>query len=229
MHAPDAVEHVVVEPVREDRFPHDRVVFFCDAVFAIVITLLAIELRLPSKELIAQVGADAAGGETVSLFISFVVSFLVTGLFWMGHMQTWKHVTRINGRLVWLALLQLMFVALMPFATRGYSESFSGLAPGRFAFYALVLTAISLFSLLARLVIIKQEHLREKIGVAQTQWLLWRGVISFIIFAAAIPLSYVLPVWSAAFVFMLIFPVSRIAKRCIFARRNHTSESSDTN
>jgi uncharacterized membrane protein len=60
-----------------DVFPHDRVVFFSDAVFAIAITLLAIELRLPTQEMVEHVGAEAASREVVSLFIAYIVSFLL--------------------------------------------------------------------------------------------------------------------------------------------------------
>ncbi len=218
MREPDGVQQAVQEPVREDRFPHDRVVFFCDAVFAIVITLLAIELRLPSRELMETVGANAAWSESFSLFVSYVISFFVTGLFWSGHMLTWRHVTRVNGRLVWLALLQLFFVVLMPFATREYASALAGETSGRFVFYALVLTGISLFSWLIRRQVVKQEGLYEKIGRAQTRWLLARGVIPFVVFAATIPVGLLLPGRWTAMVFALIFPLSVLARRRIFAR-----------
>ncbi len=201
---------------REDVFPHDRVVFFSDAVFAIAITLLAIELRLPGKELIEQVGESAAYQETVPLFVSYFISFAVTGLFWSTHMQTWKHVRRVNARLVWCTLLQLMFVALMPFATREYSEAFSAHAPGRSAFYAFVLTMIALFSLLTRHVVIRQEHLVESQGRASVRWMYGRGLVSLVLFAAAIPLAFVLPTWTTGLIFFLIFPVSRIVRHACF-------------
>lgn len=201
---------------RQELFPHDRVVFFSDAVFAIAITLLAVELRLPGKELIERVGEQAAYQETVSLFISYFISFTVTGLFWSTHMQVWKHVRRVNARLVWCTLLQLMFVALMPFATREYSIAFSGEAPGRAAFYAFVLTMISLFSLLTRRIVIRQENLVETLGRVQVRWMVWRGLVPLGLFALAIPLAFVLRTWTAGFIFFLIFPVSRIARGYCF-------------
>lgn len=218
MSEPASVKQAVGEPVREDRFPYDRVVFFCDAVFAIVITLLAIELRLPGKELIEQLGSDAANSEFATLFISYFISFIVTGLFWTGHMLSWKHVTRVNGRLVWLALLQLFFVVLMPFATREYSAAVSEQQPDRFVFYSLVLTGISLFSWLTRRQVVKQEGLYAKLGRAQTRWLLARGLIPFVVFACTIPLGFVLPAGVGVYVFGLILPFSFIAKRWIFAK-----------
>lgn len=198
-----------------DVFPHDRVVFFSDAVFAIAITLLAIELKLPDAETIRRLGAAAAYDETTSLFIAYFVSFLVTGLFWFGHMQTWRYVTRVGSGLLFLNLLQLMFVALMPFATREYSLAFSADERGRFVFYALVLAAISLFSWLVRRSVVRQERLRERLGDRQVAWLMWRTLIPLLVFAAAVPLAGVLPAWSAGLVFSLVFPLSAFAKRRI--------------
>ncbi|WP_433851295.1 TMEM175 family protein [Stenotrophomonas nitritireducens] len=210
MREPARVEQAVEEPVREDRFPHERVVNFCDAVFAIVITLLAIELRLPGSELIERVGADQAWGETLGLLLSYLISFFVTGLFWVGHMLTWKHVRRVNGKLVWLALLQLFFVVLMPFATRQVSE--------HFVFYALVLTGISLFSWLVRRAVVAQEDLRAKLGPAQARLLLARGLVPLLVFSSAVPLGLFVPGKWAVLVFALIFPLSLIARRRILAR-----------
>lgn len=209
MREPARVEQAVEEPVREDRFPHERVVNFCDAVFAIVITLLAIELRLPGGELIERVGADQAWGQTLGLLVSYLISFFVTGLFWVGHMLTWKHVRRVNGKVVWLALLQLFFVVLMPFATRQVSE--------HFLVYALVLTGISLFSWLVRRTVVKQEDLRARLGPAQARLLLVRGLIPLLVFSSAVPLGLFVPGKWAVLVFVLIFPLSTLARRRILA------------
>jgi uncharacterized membrane protein len=194
---------------QRDVFPHDRVVFFSDAVFAIAITLLAIELHAPDAEQIGRIGASAAWSETVSLSIAFVISFMVLAVFWRGHMQTWKQVTRATGGLVWCSLLQLMFVTLMPFATRAYSH---GGEPGWFAFYSLVLACISLFAWLTRWLAARQENLREKIGAEQAKWFLARGLVPLAVFAASIPLAWALPSRYGAFAFMLIFPLSRIVR-----------------
>jgi uncharacterized membrane protein len=199
----------------KDRFPHDRVVFFSDAVFAIAITLLAIELKLPDHEMVEHLGAAGAAGEVTSHFIAYFISFLVTGLFWVGHMQTWRHVRRVSGGLVWSTLLQLMFVALMPFATREYSVYFSGASPGRFAFYAFVLAMISLFALITRRIVVRQEDLRARIGVQATRWLLWRAAVPLVVFALCIPMAFVLPVWCGSVLFMLIFPCLALARRWI--------------
>jgi uncharacterized membrane protein len=199
-----------------DLFPHERVVFFSDAVFAIAMTLLAIELRTPSQELIERIGADRAWGEIVPLFVAFIVSFLVTGLFWMAHLQTWKQISRATGKLVWCTVLQLMFIALMPFAARLYSEAFNSHSPGRFAFYSFVMAASSFFAWLNRRLAVKQENLHEKLGAAQARWFQLRSLVSLAVFAAGIPLAFVLPVWAGGYLFALIFPLTSIVRRLCF-------------
>jgi len=199
----------------KDRFPHDRVVFFSDAVFAIAITLLAIELKLPDHEMIERLGAAVASQEVTSHFFAYFISFLVTGLFWIGHMQTWRHVRHVSGALVWMTLLQLMFVALMPLATREYSASFSVQSPGRLAFYAFVLAAISLFALVTRMMVIRRERLHERIGVLATRWLFWRGMVPLVLFSLAIPAAYVIPVGRGGLLFALVFPCLVVTRRWV--------------
>ncbi|PNS09801.1 TMEM175 family protein [Solilutibacter silvestris] len=204
-----------------DLFPHERVVFFSDAVFAIAITLLAIELKLPGHDT-----TDAAAAvEITATFIAYFVSFMVTGVFWTSHMLTWKHVTRVNGGMVWLTLMQLMFVALMPFATREYSLAIVANDPWRSAMYAAVLMMISFFSLRTRLKVVRQEDLRDKIGFIETRWFIARGVIPLCIFAVMVPLAFVVPPKWIALVFFLIFPLLKIVRRRIFQSSTPALES----
>ena len=94
----------------------ERLLFFSDAVMAIAITLLAIDLKiseipaaLASTELPRQL--DALGPRIVS----FVISFVVIGIYWSSHHRYFGYVRRYDGRLLALNLLFLMFIALMPF------------------------------------------------------------------------------------------------------------------
>jgi len=210
----------------KDRFPHDRVVFFSDAVFAIAITLLAIELKLPDREMIERLGELGASHETSSHFFAYFISFLVTGLFWIGHMQTWRHVRRVGGGLVWMTLMQLMFVALMPLATREYSAFFSSQSPGRLAFYAFVLAAISLFAVISRQMVIRQERLHERIGVLATRWLFWRGMVPLVLFSLAIPAAYLWPTGRGGLLFVLVFPCLVLTRRWL--QRSAPSTASET-
>lgn len=96
----------------------ERMVFFSDAVFAIAITLLVIEIEVP--KLPANASRADAWHEFAALspnLFAFALSFLVIGRFWMGHHKLFSHVVRFDERLLWPNLLFLLGIAFMPFAT----------------------------------------------------------------------------------------------------------------
>ena len=204
-----------------DVFPHDRVVFFSDAVFAIAITLLAIELKAPSEAVVEAVGAGQAWVGLLPLLIAYVVSFLVTAQFWAGHMLSLKHVRTMTQKLVTLTVFQLMFVALMPFATAMYSESFTphfGNVHLAFVIYCLVLTGISFFAWLIRREVIREGQLGSTMPPVEVRWFQMRAVVPLLVFAACIPLAFLLPPWAGSILFSLIGPVSAVLKRRVFGR-----------
>jgi uncharacterized membrane protein len=120
----------------------DRLVFFSDAVMAIAITLLAIDLRLPD----VQGGTPGQLGEILASmapqFIAFIISFLVIGMFWGAHHRIFLYIRHYDRALLWLNLLFLLLVVFMPFPTSVLAQ-FGGTAAG-VIFYAAVVAAISL-------------------------------------------------------------------------------------
>ncbi len=96
----------------------ERLVFFSDAVFAIAITLLVLELRVP--ELPPGVSSAELARRVLGLWheaLAFVISFLVIGIFWARHHQLYHYIMRVDGQLLWLNLLVLLCVAFLPFPT----------------------------------------------------------------------------------------------------------------
>jgi uncharacterized membrane protein len=94
----------------------ERIMFFSDAVMAIAITLLVIDLKLP--EIPAALAAQqlpARLGELTPRIVSFMISFSVVGVYWSSHHRHFGYIRRYDGRLIALNLVFLLFVALMPF------------------------------------------------------------------------------------------------------------------
>ncbi|HEX8240324.1 MAG TPA: TMEM175 family protein [Allosphingosinicella sp.] len=101
------------EPLAEHvrRHAYDRTIMLADGVFAIAITLLALELRPPEHwdgELAHLVSAIWR-----SLF-SYLFGFAIVGAFWIAHRGLFARIRRVDGPLTFLALLQLCLIAMTP-------------------------------------------------------------------------------------------------------------------
>ena len=97
---------------RSGHLEYDRVLFFSDAIFAIAITLLVIDIRVPGIADPARQLSAAEGN-----ILSFVISFLVIGLFWMGHHSVFRYITVLDRPLIAINLVFLGTVAFLPYPT----------------------------------------------------------------------------------------------------------------
>jgi uncharacterized membrane protein len=100
----------------------ERLTFFSDAVFAIAITLLVIEVRVPALHPASEAGLRQALLDLVPNYIGFIVSFLVIGRFWLGHHRMFGMLRRADNRLIFANLMLLLGIAFMPFPTAVFSE-----------------------------------------------------------------------------------------------------------
>ncbi|MEV8504026.1 TMEM175 family protein [Actinoplanes sp. NPDC051475] len=112
----------------------ERLTFFGDAVIAIAITLLALELPVPEGLTNGDVLHEISGER--GDYIAFLISFVVIGAHWSGHHRVFRHVNRIGGRLVPLTMLWLLMQIVTPFATKVLSGD--GAFQFRFILYAAV-------------------------------------------------------------------------------------------
>lgn len=94
----------------------DRLVFFSDAIFAIVMTLLVLNIevpRIPSGEVAAELP-----GRLLALWpevLGYAISFLVVALFWVAHHGVFRAIEGYDRVLIWLNFFFLMFVSFIPF------------------------------------------------------------------------------------------------------------------
>ncbi len=127
--------------VFEDETGLERLIFFSDAVFAIAITLLALEVRLPVDA--GDLSNQALLEKLLTIgpkYVSYIISFLVIGNFWIWHHARFRHIVRYDTRLFVLNLFLLMAVAFIPFPTEVISEN--GNRTGTI-FYALTISITS--------------------------------------------------------------------------------------
>jgi len=123
----------------------DRLVFFSDAVFAISITLLVLDIHVPDLPRVISV-ADSWRRFTDQgpSFFAFVLSFAVIGRFWMGHHERCRTLRHFDPRLMWPNMLYLMAVAYMPFATAFLGRNLGHFVPE--LVYNLSMLAVSLLA-----------------------------------------------------------------------------------
>jgi uncharacterized membrane protein len=99
-------------------FATNRIETLTDGVFAIVMTLLVLNLAIPE---ISQTSAETElFSKIVQLWpklLSYAVSFIILGIFWVGHHHMFHHIKRANTGLLWINIFFLLFVALVPFTT----------------------------------------------------------------------------------------------------------------
>jgi len=100
-----------------------RMVFFSDAVFAIVMTLLVLDLRPPAatSEAVLRAGLVALA----PTFGAFLMSFALTGVFWFAHTTTTRRLVKFDPLVAVSNMLFLLIMTLMPFASRLLGEDFN--------------------------------------------------------------------------------------------------------
>jgi uncharacterized membrane protein len=132
------------------EFQLERMILFSDAVFAIAITLLAIEIKVP--ELDRRTVTDhvllAHLDEMVPKFVGFFISFMLIGLYWLIHHHMFGYVINYDRRLLWLNLTFLLGIVLMPFTTGFYSNYLLSAVKIPVALYTLNITFIGTLNFL---------------------------------------------------------------------------------
>ena len=121
----------------------DRLVFLTDGVIAIIMTILVLDIRVPELGS-GQSLADSLV-EARPTFVSFVISFLLVGMFWTMHKRTFSRVRYVDHNLTWLNLLFLLSLAVMPYASSALGRYHS--EPIALHLYGVVMISASLLYL----------------------------------------------------------------------------------
>lgn len=143
---------------RRRLFRPERMLAFSDGVFAVAITLLVLDLRLPPLPSDSSAVVLQALVAMWPKLLIFCFTFLVVGWCWLTHHQRFNHIHQIDDGVLWLNLAYLMVLCLVPFATNVFSEHGSGVA---FAFYTLVMALLTLLAALLAAYVLRPPFLNE--------------------------------------------------------------------
>ncbi len=181
-----------------------RLEAFSDGVLAIIITIMVLELKVPHG---ADLGALAP---LVPVFLSYVLSFIYVGIYWSNHHHLLHAVRRVNGRVLWANLHLLFWLSLIPFVTGWMGENHFAAWP--VALYGVVLLSAAVaYFILTRVLI---SHHGEDSALARALGKDFKGKVSVVIYAAAIPLSFVSP-WLACGLYVTVAAIWLIPDRRI--------------
>lgn len=188
-----------------------RLEAFSDAVIAIIITIMVLELKVPH-------GADlTALRPLIPVFFSYLLSFIFLGIYWNNHHHLLQAVRHVNGRILWANAHLLFWLSVIPFATAWMGENH--FAPVPVALYGTVLlfSAIAYYILTLSLI----GHHGKDSTLASALGRDLKGKISLVLYAVAIPLSFVNS-WLACGLYIMVAVMWLIPDRRI--ERHLTSE-----
>jgi len=96
----------------------ERLIYFSDAVIAIAITLLALELPVPTGSVHGAAGVLGFLREHSAEYLAFLISFAAVAMQWLAHQRLFRYATGLAGSVVKWNLLWLLMIVVMPFATK---------------------------------------------------------------------------------------------------------------
>jgi uncharacterized membrane protein len=158
-----------------------RLEAFSDGVLAIIITIMVLELRAPrSSELEALAPLLPAIG-------SYALSFVFVAIYWNNHHHLFQTIQHVNGAVLWANMHLLFWLSLTPFVTSWMGQTYFAAWPVA-AYGAVQLLSGFAYWVLTRVLI--ASHGRESV-IASAVGRDVKGKLSLLIYAAAIPLSFV--------------------------------------
>ena len=185
----------------------ERLAAFSDAVIAIIITVMVLELKVPHS---AEWGALAA---LTPVFLTYVLSFVYLAIYWNNHHHLLHACERVDGTILWANMHLMFWLSLLPFATGWMGENHFVQAPTALYGAALLMPAIAYY-LLQRAIV---RHQGAQGPLAKALGRDVKGKISPLLYLAAIGMAFVLPLISHAIyvlvALMWLVPDRRIEKR----------------
>lgn len=177
------------------EFQLDRLILFSDAVFAIAITLLVIDLKIPELAgPVTEIQVLNAFLLLLPKLIGFLLSFLLIGLYWTIHHRLFGFVIGYTQKLLWINLLFLLGIVLLPFSTAFYSEYTFDFLKTPIITYSLNFCYIGIMSFfLWKYVSNPKNNLSENLTIPVANYYTFRAIAIPIIFAIIIIVSFFNP------------------------------------
>jgi uncharacterized membrane protein len=190
-----------------------RVEGLTDGIYAVAMTLLVLELKLPEAEPgLTDAALLAQFAHLVPRFIAWLISFLILAVFWLSHQRAFHYVRGVDSGLLWINIASLLAASLLPFSSSLVGERGALFVPQ--AVYAANMAALSLLAIAQ----LRHLHRHPELCVAggfpepvrrAARFRCW-SLVAVAVLAVAIAL---IDPRLGTFAFMLMWPLGRIGRR----------------
>jgi uncharacterized membrane protein len=190
----------------------NRLEAFSDAVLAIVITIMVLELRVPHEPTWDGLA------HVLPTFLSYLLSFVYVGIYWNNHHHMIHLADRVNGAILWANLHLLFWLSLFPFSTRWMDES--GFVQVPVLVYGINLLCAAIAYFILQQALIRQQGRDGSLARAVGKD--WKGKASPLIYLAGLALSILHPLLGIA-VYTLVALIWLVPDRRVerFVTRAH--------
>jgi len=159
---------------------------FSDGVIAILITIMVLEMKVPTGERLEALAP------VVPVFLSYVLSFVYVGIYWNNHHHLLHTAHRVTGAMLWANLHLLFWLSLVPFATGWMGANHFATAPTALYGGVLLMAAVA-FQILQQTIIASEGPealLKRAVGSD------WKGKVSLLVYLVALPAAVSSPALS---------------------------------
>jgi uncharacterized membrane protein len=185
----------------------NRLEAFSDGVFAIIITIMVLELKIPHGDNWSSILP------LYPKFLSYILSFIYIGIYWNNHHHLLHTVNKVSGGMLWANMHLLFWLSLVPFVTAWAGENYFTSLP--VAFYAIVMLMSAIaYTILSKCII--QTHGKDESLLAKSIGRDAKGMFSIAFYIISIPTAFFQPFLSVslliAVAIMWLIPDKRIER-----------------
>jgi uncharacterized membrane protein len=173
----------------------NRLEAFSDGVIAVIITIMVLEMKVP-------VGAElAALAPLLPVALSYVLSFLMVGIYWNNHHHMLQASSRVDGAVLWTNLHLLFWLSLLPFTTGWMGENHFARWPTTLYGLNLLACALAYTALQWRLI---RRHGGSSSSLARAVGHDLKGRISLLLYLAGIALTWQVAPWTGIATYFMV-------------------------
>lgn len=207
----EQVKQITKEEIKKE-FQLERMILFSDAVFAIVITLMAIEINIPESEVLTAESLPHALLHLIPVILAYMVSFVFIGTIWYQHLKIFSLLKDYDLGLVVRNLMLLFFVGLFPFCASLMTRAKGMMAP--FFIYLGIIMCCIITQYVLYHYIVNRASIRLNTDLTEHKKDLLKRKVSLIGFIAAgtmVSITYILipqpEMKTMSMLWMMLFPI----------------------